>query len=64
MFGKKKIGIEKSLYDKALGFAKKAGYSNVDELVVHLIERELSQIEGLKDENEIRKKLQGLGYLG
>ncbi len=64
MFGRKKIGIDKALYDRALGFAKKAGYSSVDELVVHLIEKELSQIEGLKDENEIKKKLQGLGYLG
>lgn len=64
MFGKKKISIEKGLYDKALEFAKKVGYSSVDEFAVHLIEKEISQLDGMKDENEIKKKLQGLGYLG
>lgn len=64
MFGKKKINIEKALYDKAFDFAKKVGYSSVDEFVIHLIEKELSQLDGLKSEDEIKKKLQGLGYLG
>lgn len=64
MFGKKKISIDKSLYEKAYEFSKKVGYANVDEFVVHLIEKEISQLDGLKNEEEIKKKLQGLGYLG
>jgi len=64
MFSKKKLTISKELYDKALDFAAKVGYSSVNELVVHLLEKEIKSIDGVKDEEEIKKRLQGLGYLG
>ena len=44
-------------------YADLAGYSSVDEFITHALEKELSQLEGSDSEEEIKKKLKGLGYL-
>lgn len=58
-----KVKIGKDLYAKVEKFAKLAGYSSVDEFVTHALEKEVSQLEGSDSEEEIKKKLQGLGYI-
>lgn len=58
-----KIKIEKDLYARVEKFAKLAGYSSVDEFVVHALEKEVSQLEGADSEEDIKKKLSGLGYI-
>lgn len=58
-----KIKISKDLYSKVKNFAELAGYSSVDEFVAHALEKEVSQLEGSDSEDEIKKKLQGLGYI-
>lgn len=58
-----KVKICKDLYAKVEKFAKAAGYSSVDEFVTHALEKEVSQLEGSDSEEEIKKKLQGLGYI-
>jgi metal-responsive CopG/Arc/MetJ family transcriptional regulator len=58
-----KVKIGKDLYAKVEKFAKAAGYSSVDEFVTHALEKEVSQLEGSDSEEEIKKKLQGLGYI-
>ena len=58
-----KVKIGKDLYAKVEKFAKLAGYSSVDEFVAHALEKEVSQLEGSDSEDEIKKKLQGLGYI-
>jgi hypothetical protein len=35
----------------------------VDEFVTHVLERELAKIEGSDSEEEMKKKLKGLGYI-
>lgn len=62
MFGSK-IKISKELLNKAKQFAESAGYATVDEFVCHLIEKEVNRIDEGDSEEEIKKKLQGLGYL-
>ena len=58
-----KIKLDKDLYERVKKFAKIAGYSSVDEFVIHALEKELAQLEGATDEDEIKKRLQGLGYI-
>jgi hypothetical protein len=40
-----------------------AGYSSPEEFIEHVLERELSKIEQSDSDEEIVKKLKGLGYL-
>ena len=62
MFGPK-IRIDKDLYARIKEYAELAGYSSVDEFVAHALEKELAQLEEAESEEEIKKKLQGLGYI-
>jgi len=61
--GGAKIKLDKDLYAKLKKYADLSGYSSPDEFVVHLIERELATLEGADSEEEIKKKLKGLGYI-
>ena len=61
--GKEKIKIEKSLLDKVRKYAELSGYSSVEEFVVHLLEKEVAKLEEADSEEEIKKKLKGLGYI-
>ena len=58
-----KVKISDELYEKVKKFAMAAGYSSVDEFVSHALEKELKNLEGGASEEEIKKKLQGLGYI-
>jgi hypothetical protein len=40
-----------------------AGYSSPEEFVVHVLERELAKVEDSDSDEEIPKKLKGLGYI-
>ena len=62
MFGSG-IKLEKTLLAKVKRYADLAGYSSVDEFVSHVIEKELAKVEGSDSEEEIKKKLKGLGYI-
>ncbi len=63
MFGPK-IKIDKELYERVRGAAEKAGYTSVDEFIVHVLEREAEKLENLSsDEQEAEQQLRGLGYL-
>ncbi len=61
--GAAKLKIDKDLFAKLKKYAELSGYSSPDEFVVHLIERELATLEGADSEEEIKKKLKGLGYI-
>jgi metal-responsive CopG/Arc/MetJ family transcriptional regulator len=63
MFGGTKIKISKELYDRIEKYAKLAGYSSVDEFVVHALESQLAHLEEAQSDEEIKEKLKGLGYL-
>ncbi|MCI0453199.1 MAG: hypothetical protein L0Z51_12595 [Candidatus Latescibacteria bacterium] len=64
MFGKKGIVLDPGLLERAKQAAAKAGYASVDEYVAHLVERELNRSEDAgADAEDIKKKLEGLGYI-
>ena len=58
-----KIRLDKALMARVKRFADLAGYASADEFVVHLIEKELAKFEGSDSEEDIKKKLKGLGYI-
>ncbi len=62
MFGNK-VKLDKDLYDRVKKYADIAGYSSVSEFVSHALEKELAQLEDAESEEEIKKKLKGLGYI-
>ena len=62
--GGDKIKIEKDLLAKVKKFSAIAGYSSPEEFVQHVLEREIAKFEKDGDsEEEIRKRMQGLGYI-
>lgn len=63
MFGSK-IAIDKDLLLKVRKHAALAGYASAEEFVHHVLEREIAKFEeGGGSEEEIRKRMQGLGYI-
>jgi len=59
-----KVKIDKGLFDKIKKYAEMSGYSSVEEFITHCLEKELAKIEEADSEEEIKKKLKGLGYIG
>jgi hypothetical protein len=59
-----KIRIDADLMAKVREFAKMSGYSSPEEFIQHCLEREISSLEESDSEDEIKKKLKGLGYIG
>ncbi|ETX00634.1 MAG: hypothetical protein ETSY1_10465 [Candidatus Entotheonella factor] len=62
MFGPK-VKISRDLYDKIKRYATVAGYSSVEEFVTHALEKEMKKLEGADSEEELKKRLRGLGYI-
>jgi metal-responsive CopG/Arc/MetJ family transcriptional regulator len=62
--GMEKVKIDKDLMDKIRKFAAMSGYSSPEEFIRHCLEREISKLEESDTEDEIKKKLKGLGYIG
>lgn len=60
---KAKIKIEKDLFDRIAGLSKIAGYSSPDEFIRHCLEKEVARLEEANSEEEVKKKLKGLGYI-
>jgi metal-responsive CopG/Arc/MetJ family transcriptional regulator len=61
--GKAKIKLDKDLMDKVKKYAKMAGYSSPEEFITHCLEKEITKLEESDSEEEIKKKLKGLGYI-
>lgn len=61
--GSAKIKIDKGLYEKIKKFADIAGYSSPAEFITHCLEKEIAKIEEADSEEDIKKKLKGLGYI-
>jgi hypothetical protein len=63
MFGGKNIRVEQELFERLKKAAEVAGYASVDEFVTHLIERELGKPREQASDEEVKKRLEGLGYI-
>lgn len=61
--GKAKVKLNKDLLDKVKKYAKMSGYSSPEEFITHCLEKEISKLEESDSEQEIKKKLKGLGYI-
>jgi len=57
------IKLDKALVAKAKRYADLAGYSSVEEFITHVLEKEFAKLDDADSEQEIRKKLKGLGYI-
>jgi hypothetical protein len=63
-FGKNaSVKIDKDLFTRLTKVADVAGYATVDEFVAHVLEKEMLHFEDSKNDDEIRAKLKGLGYI-
>ena len=61
--GKTKVKLDKDLLDKVKKYAQMSGYSSPEEFITHCLEKEISSLEESDSEEEIKKKLKGLGYI-
>jgi metal-responsive CopG/Arc/MetJ family transcriptional regulator len=62
MFGSR-IKLDKALLSRVKRYADLAGYSSVEEFITHALEKEIAQLDEAESEQEIKKKLKGLGYI-
>ncbi len=59
-----KIKVARELYDRLKECAEMAGYSSVEEFVTHVLEKEVARLtDDEADEEEIKRRLKGLGYM-
>jgi len=58
------VRLKRTLWTRVKQCAEAGGYSSLEEFVEHVLEKEVSRLlsEGTSDE-EILRKLKGLGYL-
>jgi metal-responsive CopG/Arc/MetJ family transcriptional regulator len=62
MFGSK-VKIKRELLQKIRRYAEIAGYSSPEEFITHALEKEIAELEESDSDEEIKKKLRGLGYI-
>ena len=58
-----KIKINKELYKKVKHVSEIAGYSSADEFILHLLEKAVDQSDPEEKDEDVLKRLQGLGYI-
>ena len=63
MLGSRKVKIDKDLWEKIKHLSEAAGYSSPDEFVMHALEKQIAEFDDAETAEEIKKKLQGLGYI-
>ena len=63
MFGHNRIALDKALLIKVKRYADLSGYSSVQEFITHVLEKEIAHLEEASSEEEIKKRLKGLGYI-
>ena len=57
------VKLDKGLIARVKRISDLAGYSSVEEFITHALEKELAQLESADSEEELKKRLKGLGYL-
>jgi len=62
---KMKLKLDNVTVQRIRKVSEVGGYSSPEEFVIHVIERELDTLdpEDSESEEEIRKKMEGLGYI-
>ena len=62
--GMEKVKLDKDLLARVKKYAELAGYTSAEEFITHCLEKEISKLEESDSEDEVKKKLKGLGYIG
>ncbi|MCZ6824656.1 MAG: hypothetical protein O7E50_03125 [Gemmatimonadetes bacterium] len=62
MFGSR-VQLDKDLLARVKRYSDMAGYSSMEEFISHALEKELAVLEEADSEEEVRKRLKGLGYI-
>jgi hypothetical protein len=57
------VKVKKELWERIKICAGAAGYSSPEEFVQHILEREVARLDDAQSDEEIVRKLKGLGYL-
>ncbi len=57
------VKIDKQLYNRIKKCADVAGYSSAEEFIQHVLEKEMAKLDDAESDEDIAKKLQGLGYI-
>jgi hypothetical protein len=60
---KLKISLDDDIFAKLKTLSSQAGYSSTEEFIQHLIEKEVSVLNEAASDDELKKRLQGLGYI-
>ena len=63
MFGSTSVKLDKDLVERVRRLAERAGYASGEEFIVHVLEKELAKLEDAGSEEELKKRLRGLGYI-
>lgn len=65
MFGNRthKIAIDHELFERLEKAAQVAGHASTEEFIIHVLETTAPADSAADSEEEVRKRLQGLGYL-
>jgi hypothetical protein len=61
-----KLKLDPSFYERLKAAAAANGYSGPEEMALHVLEREVDRLAPAEGETpeEVRRKLEGLGYMG
>jgi len=62
MFGSN-VKLDKALLAKVKRYADLAGYSSADEFITHALEKEIARLATADSDEEVKKRLKGLGYI-
>ena len=57
------IKLNKDLWARVKKVAAAGGYSSPEEFAEHVLEKELAKLEDAESDEEIVRKLKGLGYI-
>ena len=60
-----KVKLDKDLFERCKQHAEEAGYGSLEEFVAHTLEKAVGGSGGVsrEDEDEVNKRLKGLGYI-
>jgi metal-responsive CopG/Arc/MetJ family transcriptional regulator len=63
MFGRHRITLDKALLAKVKRYSDLSGYSSIEEFITHALEKQIAHLDEASSEEEIKKRLKGLGYI-
>lgn len=63
LFRSNTVRLDKELMTRVRRHAALAGYASAREFVVHAVEKELARFDDRESDEEITRRLKGLGYI-